>query len=118
MDWKEYILKNIYEIHWLAARMTEAAAQSEAARDAMKAVCPHLKVGLTLSLHHIQAQPGGEENTAKEWDEEYEHYLPYIKKDDFFGLQNYTRSMIRSDGRLQVVIRPAVFRDNDISLQM
>ena len=72
----------------------------EAARDAMKAVCPHLKVGLTLSLHDIQAQPGGEENAAKEWDEEFEHYLPYIQNDDFFGLQNYTRSQIGAEGIL------------------
>ena len=72
----------------------------EAARDAMKAVCPHLKVGLTLSLHDIQAQPGGEENAAKEWEEEFEHYLPYIRKDDFFGLQNYTRSRIGTEGIL------------------
>ena len=72
----------------------------EAARDAMKAVCPHLKVGLTLSLHDIQAQPGGEENAAKEWDEEFEHYLPYIQNDDFFGLQNYTRSRIGAEGIL------------------
>lgn len=70
----------------------------EAARDAMKAVCPHLKVGLTLSLHDIQAQPGGEENAAKEWQEEFEHYLPFIQNDDFFGLQNYTRSLIGTDG--------------------
>ena len=72
----------------------------EAARDAMKAVCPHLKIGLTLSLHDIQAQPGGEENAAKEWDEEFEHYLPYIQNDDFFGLQNYTRSQIGAEGIL------------------
>lgn len=70
----------------------------EAARDAMKAVCPHLKVGLTLSLHDIQAQPGGEENAAKEWEEEFGHYLPYIRNDDFFGLQNYTRSLIGPEG--------------------
>ena len=31
-----------------------------AARDAIKALCPQIKVGLTLSLHDLQAQPGGE----------------------------------------------------------
>lgn len=72
----------------------------EAARDAMKAVCPHLKVGLTLSLHDIQAQPGQEAVAEKEWEEEFRHYLPYIQKDDFFGLQNYTRSQIGEDGIL------------------
>ena len=72
----------------------------EAARDAMKAVCPHLKVGLTLSLHDIQVQAGGEENAIREWNEEFSHYLPFIQKDDFFGLQNYTRTLMGADGSL------------------
>lgn len=72
----------------------------EAARDAMKAVCPHLKVGLTLSLHDIQAQPGGEEAAEKEWNEEFLHYLPFIRQDDFFGLQNYTRTLMGAEGSL------------------
>jgi beta-glucosidase len=70
----------------------------QAAKQAMKEVCPHLKVGLTLSLHDIQAQPGGEEAAAKEWNDEFAHYLPYIKDDDFLGVQNYTRSLIGPDG--------------------
>ena len=37
---------------------------------------------------------------AKEWEEEFLHYLPYIKEDDFFGLQNYTRSVYGPDGVL------------------
>ena len=39
----------------------------KAARAAIREVCPQVKVGLTLSLHDIQALPGGEENAAKEW---------------------------------------------------
>ena len=39
----------------------------QAARAAMKAVKPELQIGLTLSLHDIQAQEGGEETAAKEW---------------------------------------------------
>lgn len=70
----------------------------QAAKQAMKEACPHLKVGLTLSLHDIQAQPGGEEAAAKEWNDEFAHYLPYIKDDDFLGVQNYTRSLIGPDG--------------------
>ena len=71
-----------------------------AARDAIKAACPHLKVGLTLSLHDIQPQPGGEERAAQEWAEEFSHYLPTIQNDDFLGVQNYTRSLIGPDGQL------------------
>ena len=72
----------------------------QAAKAAMKAVKPDLLVGITLSLHDIQAQEGGEEAAAKEWNEEFEHYLPYIKDDDFFGLQNYTRTLMGKDGSL------------------
>lgn len=46
-----------------------------------------MKVGLTLSLHDIQAVPGGEENAAKEWAEEFTHYLDAIREDDFLGVQ-------------------------------
>ena len=74
----------------------------EAARDAMKAIRPELKVGVTLSLHDFQPLEGGEELAAKEWDEEFLHYLPYMKKDDFFGLQNYTRKIVGPEGVLPV----------------
>lgn len=71
-----------------------------AARNAMKAMYPHLKIGLSLSLHDIQTVPGGEENAAKEWNEEFTHYLSYIEDDDFLGVQNYTRSRIGESGQL------------------
>ncbi len=70
----------------------------QAAKAAMKEVCPSLLVGLSLSLHDIQTAEGGETAAAHEWEEEFTHYLPYIKEDDFFGLQNYTRSIIGADG--------------------
>ena len=70
----------------------------QAAKTAMKAVKPELKIGLSLSLHDIQPIEGGEEVAEKEWNDEFTHYLPYIKEDDFFGLQNYTRSIIGADG--------------------
>ena len=74
----------------------------QAAKAAMKAVNPNLKIGITLSLHDIQAQPGGEENALKEWTEEFLHYVPYIKDYDFFGLQNYTRTLMGPEGSLPV----------------
>lgn len=73
----------------------------EAARDAMKEVCPHLKIGLTLSLHDMQPYEGGEEYAAKEWDEEFLHYLPYIKNDDFLGVQCYSRKRFDKSGVVQ-----------------
>ena len=71
-----------------------------AARDAVKAVCPHLRVGLTLSLHDLQALPGGESFVASAWDEEFRHYLPWIRDDDFLGVQNYTRTLYGPQGQL------------------
>lgn len=70
----------------------------EAARKAMKSVYPNLKVGLTLSLHDIQPYEGGEEIAVKEWDEEFLHYIPYIKNDDFLGVQCYTRKRVDENG--------------------
>lgn len=74
----------------------------QAAKAAIRAVKPDLQVGITLSLHDIQIQPGGEEEAAREWNEEFMHYIPYIKDDDFFGLQNYTRTLMGTDGSLPV----------------
>lgn len=74
----------------------------QAAKAAMKAVKPELKIGLTLSLHDIQATPGGEAEAEREWNEEFLHYLPFIREDDFFGLQNYTRTQMGPEGSLPV----------------
>ena len=70
------------------------------ARDAIKELFPDIKVGLTLSLHDIQVQEGGEAYAAEEWDRDFAHYLPYIKDDDFLGVQNYTRELIGPEGQL------------------
>ncbi|MGS0972433.1 MAG: glycoside hydrolase family 1 protein [Candidatus Izemoplasmataceae bacterium] len=70
------------------------------ARKIIKQINPAIKVGITLSLHDFQAQPGCEEFTQLEWDEEFTHYLPYIKDDDFFGLQNYSRKIIGENGKV------------------
>ena len=69
-----------------------------AARNAIKSVDPSIQVGLTLSLHDIQYVDGGEENAKKAWDDEFTHYLPYIEKDDFLGVQCYTRKIFDENG--------------------
>ncbi len=78
------------------------AEAHKAARAAIREIAPHIQVGLTLSLHDIQALPGGEENAAKEWEEEFTHYLPAIEGDDFLGVQNYTRTRMDASGSLPV----------------
>ena len=44
--------------------MIDMRAQ-EAAREAMKEVCPHLKIGWTLSLHNMQPYVGERHGDAK-----------------------------------------------------
>ena len=73
-----------------------------AARDAMKAICPHLKIGLSLSLHDMQPNRFGKKHAAKEWHAEFGHYLPYIKDDDFLGVQNYTRNRFGFFGQIDL----------------
>ena len=72
----------------------------QAAKAAIKAICPQIQVGLTLSLHDLQALPGGEAFADAAWDEEFRHYLPYIEGDDFLGVQNYTRTQYGPQGQL------------------
>ena len=72
----------------------------QAAREEIHARYPDIRVGITLSLHDLQAQPGGEGFAEKAWDEEFLHYLPYIEGDDFLGIQNYTRMLYGSEGQL------------------
>ncbi len=72
----------------------------QAAKAAIKALYPDMKVGLTLSLHDLQALPGGESFVETNWAEEFTHYLPYIDGDDFLGVQNYTRTLYGPQGQL------------------
>ncbi|OTO77385.1 MULTISPECIES: glycoside hydrolase family 1 protein [unclassified Enterococcus] len=73
------------------------------AREVIKKVDSDLKVGITLSLHDLQAINGGEEIVKKEWEKEFLHYVPYIKDDDFFGIQNYTRKVFDKNGRVELL---------------
>ena len=72
----------------------------QAAKAAIKARYPNIKVGITLSMHDCQALPGGESFAKAAWEEEFRHYLPYIRDDDFLGVQNYTRTQYGPEGQL------------------
>ena len=72
----------------------------QAAKEAIKALYPDIKVGITLSLHDLQALEGGESYAESAWEEEFTHYLPYLKDDDFLGVQNYTRTQYGPQGQL------------------
>lgn len=72
----------------------------QAAKKVIKELYPNLKVGITLSVHDLQALEGGESFAETAWDEEFRHYLPYIQEDDFLGVQNYTRTLYGPQGQL------------------
>ena len=72
----------------------------QAAKEAIKAICPDIRVGITLSMHDLQALPGGEAFEEAAWAEEFTHYLPYLQGDDFLGVQNYTRTLYGPQGQL------------------
>jgi beta-glucosidase len=102
---KAFGVKDPSKVHTFVSECTQEGdllvmKAHEAARDAMKKICPHLKIGLTLSLHDMQPYPGGEGFAEKEWDEEFLHYLPYIKNDDFLGVQCYTRKQFDANGMI------------------
>ncbi len=72
----------------------------QAAKEAIKALYPDIKVGITLSMHDLQALEGGESFVQAAWEEEFTHYLPYLEGDDFLGVQNYTRTQYGPQGQL------------------
>lgn len=72
----------------------------QAAKRMFKELCPETKIGLSLSLFDYQPQPGGEMNADKLWQEDFGMYLPYIKDDDFLGVQNYSRKLVGADGAI------------------
>ena len=51
----------------------------KAAKNVIKSINPKINVGITLSLHDIQCVEGGEEKAKENWDEEFGHYVEYIK---------------------------------------
>lgn len=72
-----------------------------AAKEAIKSINTKIKVGLTLSLHDIQISDGGEGEVREEWNNEFMHYVPFLKEDDFIGVQNYTRTVIDKNGSVE-----------------
>ncbi|WP_339315013.1 family 1 glycosylhydrolase [Paenibacillus sp. FSL R10-2734] len=73
-----------------------------AARVVIRRVSPATKIGLTMSLFDIQASSGGEENAQHEHQEEFLQFIPYLKGDDFFGLQNYSSETYGPDGLMPI----------------
>lgn len=74
----------------------------EKARAVLRKLCPQVRLGLTLSLHDVQAADGCEKQAEQVWNSEFSHYVPYIKDDDFLGVQCYSRNIIGENGPLPV----------------
>ena len=72
----------------------------QTAKEAIKSIYPNIQVRITLSMHDLQALPGGEKFAEDAWNEEFRHYLPYIHDDDFLGVQNYTRTQYGPQGQM------------------
>lgn len=68
--------------------------------DVIHELMPGAKVGMTLSLRDIQSAPGGEDRAEAAWAEEFDQFVPAMAHDDFFGVQNYTRTVFGPDGEL------------------
>lgn len=87
---------------FLAARNQEqelfVMRAHQKAYQAIKNICPDTKVGLTLSLFDYQPEEDGKEETERLWGEDFGFYLPYIKDDDFLGVQNYSRKIVAASG--------------------
>ena len=68
--------------------------------DTVHELVPGAKVGMTLSLRDIQAGPGGESRAEEAWAEEFGQFMDAMTNDDFFGVQNYTRTVFGPEGEL------------------
>jgi beta-glucosidase len=68
------------------------------ARAVIRQVSPNTKVGFTLALGDLQLLPGGEEQLAQLDELLFLQYVPTLEQDDFFGLQNYTRTLVDANG--------------------
>ena len=66
----------------------------------IRSILPECKVGLSLSLRDIQYDEEGKANAEDAWNEEFGQFLDAFKDDDFFGLQNYTRTIFGINGEL------------------
>lgn len=68
------------------------------AYQAIKSISPDTKVGLTLSLFDYQPEEDGKAEAERLWGEDFGFYLPFIKDDDFLGVQNYSRKIVAASG--------------------
>jgi len=59
-------------------------------------------IGLTLSMHEMEAVPGGEDQLARAVEHLEDAYLRDLAGDDFIGVQTYTRLRFGPDGPVDI----------------
>jgi beta-glucosidase len=70
-----------------------------AAREALRRARLDARVGITLALVDVQSR-GGDEAARRIWDDLLYSYAPYLRGDDFLGVQNYSRVLLGPNGPL------------------
>lgn len=70
-----------------------------AARAALKRIRPSARVGITLALVDVQSR-GGDAVAQRIWDDILYSFAPFIRGDDFLGVQNYSRLVVGPNGPL------------------
>lgn len=80
-------------------RDTMLAAHAKA-REAIKAGRGSFPVGITLAMQDYQAVPGGEAHRDRARAESFDPFLELAQKDDFIGVQTYSRYRFGPEGVL------------------
>lgn len=81
-----------------AALLSQGLLAHARGRDAIKEHHPHTPVGVTLAIQDEQAEPGAEHVRDQRCEDIYQPYLEACARDDFIGVQAYTRVTVRRDG--------------------
>jgi beta-glucosidase len=83
--------------HPMKIRDTMLAAHVRA-RDVLKSGPGSFPVGVTLAMQDYQAVPGGEAHRDRARAESFDAFLEAARKDDFVGVQTYSRHRFGPDG--------------------
>ena len=75
-------------------------AHAEAVK-AAREFAPQAKVGVSLALSDVCAEPGGEKRAADVWQSYFGQYKDIVMNADFAAVQNYEREIYDADGRVQ-----------------
>lgn len=96
---EKFVVTNIVLPEDLPALTANMLAAHSAARDAIKAVRADVKVGLTMAVVDDQAVGRDSLRDSRRADA-YGAWLALVRRDDYVGVQNYTRAVWTSEGKM------------------